>query len=171
MKERIILAPGINENELIRSLAANGVNCFNVRIMNAVSLARYGLMKSGVSITEQFVSKQEEIAFISKAVGGLTYFKKATYSDRVDLTNAIRTMRYFVSEDDEAGVLSEVLPQGIFREKNNAILATYNEYIKILEGVDSIGLIRKAIKECKGFDADFEIITEILLPTFDEDSC
>ena len=38
MKERIILAPGINGDELLRSLAANKVNCFNVRIMNAVGL-------------------------------------------------------------------------------------------------------------------------------------
>lgn len=163
MKERIILAPGINGDELLRSLAANNVNCFNVRIMNAVGLARYGLMKSGVSITEPFVSKQEEIALVSKAVRGSTYFKKPTYSDIVDLTNAIRMMRYFVSSDNEAGVLSEILPKGIFREKNTAILAAYNEYIKILEGVDSIGLIRKAIKECKGFDADFEMIAEIPL--------
>ncbi len=48
MKEKIILAPGINGDELLRSLAANKVICFNVRIMNAVGLARYGLMKSGV---------------------------------------------------------------------------------------------------------------------------
>ena len=43
MNERIILAPGINGDELLRSLATNKVNCFNVRIMNAVGLARYGL--------------------------------------------------------------------------------------------------------------------------------
>lgn len=40
MREKIILVSGINGDELLRSLAMNGVNCFNVRIMNATGLAR-----------------------------------------------------------------------------------------------------------------------------------
>lgn len=43
MREKIILASGINGDELLRSLASNNVNCFNVRIMNAVGLARYAI--------------------------------------------------------------------------------------------------------------------------------
>lgn len=68
MREKIILASGINGDELLRSLASNGVNCFNVRIMNAVGLARYALMKAGVSITAPFVSQREETTIVSKAI-------------------------------------------------------------------------------------------------------
>lgn len=44
MKERIILAPGCRGIELLRSLASNGINTMNMRIMNGYELAEYALM-------------------------------------------------------------------------------------------------------------------------------
>ena len=49
MKEKIILAPGLNGNELMRSLALHGVNCIGMRICGAAELARLALMRSGIS--------------------------------------------------------------------------------------------------------------------------
>ena len=163
MREKIILVSGINGDELLRSLAMNGVNCFNVRIMNATGLARYSLMKAGVSITAPFVSQQEETTIVSKAIKDSSYFKKSTYADIVDLTNAIRTMRSFVVAEDENKALSDTLPKGIFSDKNKAILEAYKKYNELLEGIDSIGLIRMAIANCVALDAEFITIKELPL--------
>ena len=66
--EQIILAPGINGNELLRCLAMHGKNCFNVRVCSASNLARLALMRSGIPIKENFVSSQEAAAIIAEAV-------------------------------------------------------------------------------------------------------
>ncbi len=163
MKEQIILTPGINGDELLRSLAANNINCFNVRIMNATGLARYALMKSGISVETEFVSVQEECMVVAKAIKDISYFEKATYADIVDLTSAIRTMRYLVSDEDEAETIAKVLPKGIFIEKNKALLSAYKGYIDHLDGMDTVGLIRKAVKECNQLDAEFITVKEVPL--------
>ena len=46
------LAPGLNGNELTRSLALHGINCIGMRICGAAELARLALMRSGISISE-----------------------------------------------------------------------------------------------------------------------
>ena len=51
MKERIILAPGLNGNELIKNFAYHGISCFNTRIVSTGELARLALMRSGISIS------------------------------------------------------------------------------------------------------------------------
>ena len=66
--EQIILAPGINGNELLRCLAMHGKNCFNVRVCSASNLARLAFMRSGIPIKENFVSSQEAAAIIAEAV-------------------------------------------------------------------------------------------------------
>ena len=44
MLERIIVAPSANEAELLRTLAAYGVNTLGVRIMNGVKFAEYAVV-------------------------------------------------------------------------------------------------------------------------------
>lgn len=68
MKERIILAPGVDNTELIKNLATHGFNCFNLRICGAGELASIALMRSGVTISEGFVSSREETIIVSEAV-------------------------------------------------------------------------------------------------------
>ena len=123
--EQIILAPGINGNELLRSLAMHGKNCFNVRVCSANNLARLALMRSGIPIKENFVSSQEAAAIIAEAVKAEEeakaakntdteknaeagkksetdndkekfYFDKTTYSDIRAITNAVYRMRSLV---------------------------------------------------------------------------
>ena len=102
MRERIVLAPGANGAELTKSLAMHGVNCMNLRIVGAGELARIAMMRSGIAITEDFVSAREEAALVAEAVRGEAYFGRLTYSDIREIAAAIRRMRTLVPDGDEA---------------------------------------------------------------------
>ena len=152
MKERIILAPGLNGAELIKSLALHGVNCIGLRICGAAELARLALMRSGIPITGDFVSVREEAGIVAGAVAGETYFGKASFSDIQEISLALRRMRSLVAGEDEAQELEMILSQGTFREKNTALLSVYRKYKKILserKASDAVTLIRKAAMESK----------------------
>ena len=163
MIERIVLAPGLNGNELTRSLALHGVNCIGLRICGAAELARLALMRSGVSIAEDFVSAREEAGIIAEAVAGEPYFGKASYSDIQEIASAVRRMRSLIASVDEEQELERVLSQGIFKEKNNAILQVYRKYKAILlqrNAVDAVSLIRMAAGKSQMIDAEFLTLKE-----------
>ena len=163
MNERIILAPGLNGNELIKSLALNGINCFGTRIVGAGELARIAFMRSGISISEEFIDSIEQTAIVAEVVKEVAYFKNPTLVDIRNLVSAINRMRSLVSGQDEAGVLQETLSKGIFMAKNNALLDVYSRYIQSVNNrnaVDSIMLIRKAIAECSEINAEFVVLEE-----------
>ena len=163
MREKIILAPGLNGNEMMRSLALHGKNCIGVRICGAAELARLALMRSGISIDGDFVSIREEAAVAAEAVKGEPYFGKTSYSDIQEIAAAIRRMRSLIADEKEEEILKEKLPSGIFTEKNDALLHVYLRYMAILESrkaVDAVSLIRKAASESRRIDADFLILKE-----------
>lgn len=163
MKERIILAPGLNGNELTKNLSLYGVNCFNTRIMGAGELARIALMRSGNSILEDFVDSNEQNAIIAEVVKYVDYFKNPTLVDIRNITSAINRMRCLVSDQDESNVLHDMLSKGLFMAKNNALLDAYDRYIQVLkdkDAIDSTSLIRKAIAESSAIDADFIVLDE-----------
>ena len=60
MKEKIILAPGANAGELLRSLAGSGVNTLGTRVVGPVELARTALIRSGISTGKRFLPAREE---------------------------------------------------------------------------------------------------------------
>jgi hypothetical protein len=60
MTETIILAPGAGSSELLRTLAKFGKNTLGLRVLSRVELAKYALMKIGISITEEFLTSKEE---------------------------------------------------------------------------------------------------------------
>ena len=120
MREKIILAPGLNGNEMMRSLALHGINCIGVRICGAAELARLALMRSGISIDGDFVSAKEEAAIAADAIGGEPYFGKTSYSDIQEIAAAIRRMRSLAADQEEEEILKEKLSCGIFTEKNEA---------------------------------------------------
>ncbi len=109
MREKIILAPGANGSELAKSLAMHGVNSFNLRIVSAGELARMGLMRSGIAVTEDFISSREEVTIVAEAVKGEEYFGKATYSDIQEITAAIRRMRSLVADGDEVKQIEDTM--------------------------------------------------------------
>ena len=163
MRERIILAPGLNGTELTRSLALHGVNCIGLRICNAAELARLALMRSGISIAEDFISTREEIAIVAEAVAGESYFGKASYSDIQEIAAALHRMRCLVASGNEADELDQILSQGIFQEKNSALLHVYRCYMDLLSqrhAIDSVSLIRKAIAEAKPITVEFLTLKE-----------
>ncbi|MCR4601316.1 MAG: PD-(D/E)XK nuclease family protein [Clostridia bacterium] len=163
MKERIILAPGANGGELTKSLAMHGVNCFNLRVVGSGGLARIAVMRSGIAITEDFVSSREETALVAETVKGEEYFGKATYSDIQEIAVAIRRMRTLVADGDEAERIGEIMSNGIFREKNAALVSVYKKYMKLIADrklMDSVSLVRKAATECQPMDEDFFVLRE-----------
>lgn len=163
MKECIILAPGARGTELIKSLAMHGVNSFNLRICNAVELARISLMRSGTSVAEDFVSRREETALVAEAAKDVAYFKNASYSDIKHLAVAIRNMRGLVALGDEEVRITEVMSRGDFKEKNAAIVSAYKNYMKLLKErnlTDCVSLIRKALSESLPANADFIFLKE-----------
>ena len=113
MNERIILAPGLNGNELTKELALYDINCFNTRIVGAGELARIALLRSGITITEGFVDANEQMALIAEAVKDITYFKNPSFVDVRNITSAINRMRCLVSEQDEDKVLNDTLVKGL----------------------------------------------------------
>ena len=163
MRERIVLAPGLNGNELIRSLALHDVNCIGLRICGAAELARLALMRSGISIAEDFLSAKEEAAIVAEAVEEEPYFGKATFSDIQEIRSAIRRMRSLIASVDEAQELERILTQGIFKEKNMALLHVYRKYMEILstrKAVDALSLIRRAAGKSRKLDAEFLTLRE-----------
>ncbi len=163
MKERIILAPGSNGTELLESLALHGINCIGVRICKAAELARFALMRSGVAVTEDFISIREEAALTAQAVAGEKYFGNPSYTDIREIASALRQMRCLAGAGEEGDKLQSILPKGIFTEKNAALLNVYQRYMDILSdrhALDSVSLIRMAIEKSKVLDEEFLTLNE-----------
>lgn len=166
IKERIVLAPGINEGELLSSLALHGVNSIGLRIVGSGELARLALMRSGISIEKGFVNSREEAAIVAEAVKGIPYFDRISFADIQELAACIRTMRCLVTDTDEAPTLERTLQNGIFAEKNEALLRVYRKYMEILAErnvTDAISLIRRAVTECSVISAEFLTLKEVPL--------
>ncbi len=172
MRERIILAPGANGSELLKSLAMHGVNCFNLRICSAPELARIALMRSGITITEEFISKREETVITANAIKGVDYFSTATFSDVQEVSNAIRRLRSFVVDGEkEEQIIAEKLSLGSFQEKNSALVSVYKNYMRQIseeKKIDTISLVRKAISECEPIEADYCVLDEFPLNPIEE---
>ena len=163
MKEQIIFAPGLNGNELLRSLALQGVNSIGIRICGGAELARLALMRSGIAIKEEFVSSREETAVVAEAVKGEPYFGRASFSDIQEITAAIRRMRHLAAAGDEAQILQDTLSKGLFQEKNAALLHVYQKYMAGLlsrKALDAASLIRRAASESIVIDAEFAVLEE-----------
>lgn len=166
MKERIILAPGLNGSELTRNLALHGINSFSTQVFSSGEFARYTLMRSGITITEEFINSKEENAIVAEAIKDESYFGKSSYSDIQEIAKAVRQMRSLVTSVDEAQFLEEIMSQGIFKEKNAALISVYKKYKKYLSEhnlIDSITLIHKSIDNSSPFDADFYVLDEMPL--------
>ena len=147
----------------MRSLALHGVNGIGMRICGAAELARLALMRSGISISEDFISAKEEAAIAADAINGEPYFGKTSYSDIQEIATAIRRMRSLIANEDEEQSVQDKLPMGIFKEKNVALLHVYQRYMALLESrkaVDAAALIRKAATESKAINADFMTLRE-----------
>lgn len=139
MKERIILTPGLNGNELLKNLAIHGINCFNTRIVSTGELARLAFMRSGISISEEFIDSNEQTAIVAETIKDIPYFKKPSFVDIRNIVTAINRVRSLISEQNEAQILSDTLSRGIFLEKNNALIDVYERYMQIYPVIRCFG--------------------------------
>ena len=170
MKEIIILAPGANKSELLRMLAKYGKNTMGLRVLNRIELAKHALMKSGVLITEEFLTTKEEPSVIFSFLNEIDYFKAASYADAESLSSAIAMMRSLVFSDEE-NVLNDRLAAGEFPVKNEAVLEVYRRFIQKTTDdgrIDGISLVREAIEKANSLpDVEFLILKEYPLMPID----
>lgn len=161
MREKIIFAPELNENEMLKNMALHGVKCFNLHIFNDIKLAQYALMRNGIYDKQQPISTVEENAIMLRALECTNYFGNVTFSDVREISSAVRNMRMLVSDEDEKAAIRKVLEKGEFKEKNEAIYKVYDEYMNILEAealIDRIGIIRNALIKCAPLEVDFCVL-------------
>jgi len=155
MKETILLAPGVNGSELLRTMAKHGTDTLGLRVCGAVELAKRALAQSGAAVTRQFFPKREEPTMIASFLREIPYFANASYADAEAIAAALDTMRMLIPENEEACV-RETLPKGEFSEKNKALLAAYERYLRALGEsgrIDSVGLMRMALGKAAPIDA------------------
>ena len=170
MRETIILAPGASNSELLRSLARFGKNTLGLRVLSRVELAKYALMRSGISIKEEFLAAKEEPSVIYSFLNEVGYFKAASFADAENLSSAIMTMRSLIPSDEECAV-QNLITTGEFTEKNRAVAEVYERFIDKCrkEGrIDSISLVRKAINSAEEIqDVEFLFLSEFPLQPID----
>lgn len=101
MKEKIILAPGLNGNEFIRTLALHQIPTMNLRICNAAELAGFALMRSGIAVREKYISENDACALMAAAADHDLYFSRVTFSDIQQITHAVNEMRYLAVKEED----------------------------------------------------------------------
>ena len=161
--EQHILAPGLNESELIKSLGLYGRNCFNLHIDNGLSLAKEALLRAGIAIAQHIISADEEFMLFTQALQGIRYFGTVKYADVQKIASAVRTMRVMIGVGEEQTQIQENLGKGIFQEKNQALWQMYEAYMQLLEArkwTDTIQIIRRAIAECEAWEQPVTVLEE-----------
>lgn len=171
MRETILLAPGANAAELLRSLARFGKNTIGLRVMAAAELAGYVLQCGGQSVTERFLPRREETAVLFSFVRQIGYFSAASVADAESLAAALYSARSLVCGEPEQQKLEEALGRGEFPEKNLALLEAYGRYCRALAelgAVDTVALIRRAVSAGAPPDADFVTLREFPLSPLEQ---
>ncbi len=170
ISEKVVLIPGLSGTELKKSLALKDIKCFNLRLFGMTDFALFVLMRSGVTIEEDFLSISEENALIAEALKGEDYFTITSYSDVKSIAAAIRCLRNLAGSEDEDRYISERLSSSIFKGKNDALISVYRKYIKLLEErrlVDSVSLVRRALVSGIKISAEIIILEECPLTPLD----
>lgn len=170
MEETIILS-NINEKELLKTFALNGISSFNLRILSAENLAKEALIRSGEFELLEEITQIEQECFIYNLLPSIKYFINASYNDAKNILKAINYARK-LCRGNEADKLYEILRDGEFREKNEAlyeIYIKYKEYLKNNNLTDSIEIINYAISKAKEIDAKFLIFKETSLEPIEEE--
>ena len=131
MRETILLAPGANGTELLRTLARFGKNSFGLRVMNAAELSKFALMKSGVVTDSDFLPRKQEATVIDSFIRDITYFKSASFVDSEKIAAALFSMRSLICKN-EFETVHTVFQNGEFTEKNKSLISVYDRYISVL---------------------------------------
>ena len=151
MRETIILANNISENEKLKSLSSFNHTSFNKRYMSAIELAEYLLQLSGVSHHKQFIQNDIIAASIYLKIKSNKYFLLYSYNDVLNLVNTIQDLRYHIPYHEEDIYFK--LPNDIFKEKNEALLEAYKTIKETLgnDCIDEVGVVRFAVEHTDVF--------------------
>lgn len=179
MKERIIVVPGAGGTELSGTLAGLGVNTIGTRVVSGGQLAEIALMRSGISLTDPFLTRSEDVAVIYSILREharsedpeFEYFKQSgTIEDAMALARTITILRGLCTGDETAEI-AEGLAGGEFRDKNDALTAICKaraEIVKSRGKADTIDRIRAALDQAEPFDAEFVTLKEYPLTPLTE---
>jgi len=165
MRERIILAPGVVGTELLGTLAKLGTNTIGTRVMSPEGLAEFALMRSGISMSGEYLTRKDAALVVDTFMKDLGYFENVSFADAETMAQTLFSVRQMIPEK-EAETIHEKLTDGEFKEKNKALIKAYDLYMSFLadEGkIDFICKIRKALEEAAPIDADFVILNEFPL--------
>ena len=88
MKETVVFVPGASGVELLRSLARFGRNTLGMRIVGSVELARFALLRSGITITNVFLPRKDEPSVTDSFLREIPYFENASFSDAESMAAA-----------------------------------------------------------------------------------
>ena len=151
MRETIILANNISENEKLKSLSSFNRTSFNKRYMSTIELAEHLLQLSGVSHHKQFIQNDIIAASIYLKIKSIKYFLLYSFNDVLKLVDTIQDLRYHIPTHEED--IYSKLPNDIFKEKNEALLEAYDIIKETLgnEYIDEVGVVRFAVEHTDVF--------------------
>lgn len=163
IKERIVLAPGANSTELLRSLALSGQGSFGMRIYSsAFTLAQDMLTRKGILISD-VVSDAEAQYMINSCMKNVEAFKNASFTDAANVAGSLNTLRNLIVSDEMAGMEKLVKESG-FASKNESLLEVYDKYRNMLSNrKDRIDVIREAVNNEYEFNCQFIKLKEFPL--------
>ena len=168
MKEIIIVAENITENELLRTLTLHGVDNIGLRVMSPVEFAEYSLLLSSEEIPRR-ARTLESIEEIFKILneGKIEYFRNSvSFRDAKTIFSSLTLLRKLVTEEDERAGLVKALREGSFPEKNEALLSIYEAYISAMQSkgiLDDVSFMRRALREGKKVDSEVVLLREFSL--------
>lgn len=176
MKDKIILAPDVNESELLRAMARWGNHAFSMgtRVMNGAALAEKALICSGIPLPGLLMTRRESVAITYEIIQEIgaedAYFSAAkTRGDAGNIVSAMIMLRGLIpaalaSQEEE--VLQAWLKderQQVFARKNQALIEYYHAYRKRCrekQMIDATDLIRLALEKAAPMEAELFILEE-----------
>lgn len=162
MINKLILAPQVNEAELLRTLARHGLDTFGVRVMNVNSLAEYALMKSGLTAGSALAAPTDSAAMLYEIMKDTTYYASSSYVDAQNFCRTLESLRGLIT-DNEGETMRSLLSGGEFPQANKAFFDVYNKYISRLEKdglTDSIGYVRRALEKASPLGEEMIVLDE-----------
>ena len=179
MNERIILAPDVNESELLRAMARWGNKAFGLgtRVMNGAALAEKALICSGVEMPDDLLGQKDAVSllytFLLDDTDEEDYFSHArTYQDAENIYKSLTLLRKLIEaptrEQEWAGLQAwrDGESQQAFAQKNQDLLKLYAKYRQACEErhlMDQTDLIRLALEKADRIRGELWTIREFPL--------
>ena len=169
LKETILYAPGINDAAMLRTMALHGAQAIGLRVMHGAEFAKYILMRSGLTADGTLLTPQEVTLMLASEMRHCDYFRAASFADAETLSAALRAARLLIA-DGEAERM-ETLRDGLFPEKNAAVLKVYHGWCAACREqhkTDDIMLLRLAYANGRPLDAEILVPETVVLSPLEQ---